>query len=418
MAQVTPSVTEIWVAAGTYYTDSFPASASDSSASFSPRSNLAIYGGFAGFETSTIQRDFNNPANETILDGHGIASAVVRGSGVIGITIDGVTVAHGNTAFSFSETTAVLERCTARDNNAGTGAFIDAFANSNITARRCVAVNNAGGGSGAILHLLVGGTLDVSNTLIANNSVGLNLADASAGGRVSLRNCTIAANRGNTTTSPVRLYLNNASEVINCIFWGNTLGGTPATETGIGGILDGVNWSNSSVTDNIIQGWTGTLAPAADANRPDDPRFVSPVPSGLSAAPVLPTYYTLASRSPARDSGWNLGAVGLIDYFGNPRLIDDPYMPNTGFAGGYIDRGFAESSADSAICPGDLGHAGGLVGPDGLRDNNDFIAFITLYFAADPRADLGRAGGLSGSDGLYDNNDFIAFINAFFSPCP
>ncbi|MBY0308661.1 MAG: hypothetical protein K2Q09_07960 [Phycisphaerales bacterium] len=65
----------------------------------------------------------------------------------------------------------------------------------------------------------------------------------------------------------------------------------------------------------------------------------------------------------------------------------------------------------------DLGRAGGLVGADCQLDNNDFVAFITLFFANDPLADMGVAGGLPGSDGLWDNNDFIAFINAFFQGC-
>jgi hypothetical protein len=65
----------------------------------------------------------------------------------------------------------------------------------------------------------------------------------------------------------------------------------------------------------------------------------------------------------------------------------------------------------------DVGGAGGVAGADGVLDNNDFIAFINLFFASNPIADLGRAGGLTPGDGVYDNNDFIAFINFFFAPC-
>jgi hypothetical protein len=50
-------------------------------------------------------------------------------------------------------------------------------------------------------------------------------------------------------------------------------------------------------------------------------------------------------------------------------------------------------------------------------DNNDFIAFISYFFANDVRADFGVAGGLPGRDGAFDNNDFIAFIAAFFDGC-
>jgi hypothetical protein len=68
-------------------------------------------------------------------------------------------------------------------------------------------------------------------------------------------------------------------------------------------------------------------------------------------------------------------------------------------------------------CAADLGVSGGLWGRDGVLDNNDFIVFISHFFAVDLRADVGVAGGLPGSDGEWDNNDFIAFINLFFSGC-
>jgi glucose/arabinose dehydrogenase len=62
----------------------------------------------------------------------------------------------------------------------------------------------------------------------------------------------------------------------------------------------------------------------------------------------------------------------------------------------------------------DLGAQGGIVGIDGVLDNNDFAAFIDLFFNNDRRADVGEQGGLIGSDNVLDNNDFAAFITAFF----
>ena len=86
------------------------------------------------------------------------------------------------------------------------------------------------------------------------------------------------------------------------------------------------------------------------------------------------------------------------------------------------DGGLVRAVVDDALpalpCgPGDLGSAGGELGADGQLDNNDFIAFITLFFEGDARADFGSAGGVAGSDGAFDNNDFIAFITAFFANC-
>ncbi|MFT3687270.1 MAG: GC-type dockerin domain-anchored protein [Phycisphaerales bacterium] len=68
-------------------------------------------------------------------------------------------------------------------------------------------------------------------------------------------------------------------------------------------------------------------------------------------------------------------------------------------------------------CEADLGSSGGLAGSDGALDNNDFIVFISAFFAGDPAADVGEAGGWPGGDTLLDNNDFIVFIDRFFTGC-
>jgi hypothetical protein len=63
----------------------------------------------------------------------------------------------------------------------------------------------------------------------------------------------------------------------------------------------------------------------------------------------------------------------------------------------------------------DVGASGGELGSDSHLDNNDFIAFINLFFNQAAAADVGTAGGIAGSDGQLDNNDFIAFITEFFN---
>jgi hypothetical protein len=66
----------------------------------------------------------------------------------------------------------------------------------------------------------------------------------------------------------------------------------------------------------------------------------------------------------------------------------------------------------------DIGRAGGLVGPDGELDNNDFVVFINWFFSADTRCDVGSQGGHVGGDGVFDNNDLIVYINMFFQQNP
>ncbi|MBY0307885.1 MAG: hypothetical protein K2Q09_04005, partial [Phycisphaerales bacterium] len=84
---------------------------------------------------------------------------------------------------------------------------------------------------------------------------------------------------------------------------------------------------------------------------------------------------------------------------------------------GVIDVGSVNFSFGGRCSPMDVGRDGGAPGNDGRLDNNDFIAFIDLFFAHDPAADVGNDGGL-GADGSFDNNDFVWFINGFFFECP
>ncbi|HZW06182.1 MAG TPA: GC-type dockerin domain-anchored protein [Phycisphaerales bacterium] len=74
-------------------------------------------------------------------------------------------------------------------------------------------------------------------------------------------------------------------------------------------------------------------------------------------------------------------------------------------------------SARLFIDPADIGSTGGVPGPDGSYDNNDFVVFIDFFFSQDVRADLGRTGGVFGHDGAWNNNDFVAFIDRFFNGC-
>lgn len=69
-------------------------------------------------------------------------------------------------------------------------------------------------------------------------------------------------------------------------------------------------------------------------------------------------------------------------------------------------------------CLADVGTTGGQPGQDGHLDNNDFVAFIDLFFADNPVADIGKVGGVPGTDTRFDNNDLIVFIDRFFTGCP
>ena len=186
---------EIWAAAGTYY----PTPAVDRFATFQLKNGVAIYGGFAGTESSIVERDF--VTNVTILSGD---------IGVPGDSTDNslhVVSGFANTA------TAILDGFTVTEGNAnllthwrGGGIKIDSsptLANLIIFRNSCgyrfvsetSTVTKAGKGGG--LHNLGGSpTLDNvqfrSNTARWPNSLGGGIH--SENGNVQLTNVTFITN--------------------------------------------------------------------------------------------------------------------------------------------------------------------------------------------------------------------------------
>jgi hypothetical protein len=69
VAAATPSVTEIWVARGTYKVDAFPATAGSAGATIALRAGLSLYGGFLGTEATLAARPVFIFNSGTILDG-------------------------------------------------------------------------------------------------------------------------------------------------------------------------------------------------------------------------------------------------------------------------------------------------------------------------------------------------------------
>ena len=99
-----PVGSQIWIAKGIYYPDEGITQVEDDRhASFVLRNGVAIYGGFAGTESSLTERDWK--ANETILCGdinqsntlEGNSFSVVTGSGTDSTAVlDGVTIRRGH----------------------------------------------------------------------------------------------------------------------------------------------------------------------------------------------------------------------------------------------------------------------------------------------------------------------------------
>ncbi|MFT3683641.1 MAG: right-handed parallel beta-helix repeat-containing protein [Phycisphaerales bacterium] len=447
IADSTPSVTEIWVQRGRYYTDE-GATPGDRNAHFAVRSNLSINGGFVGTEASLADR--GNPrdfANWTIIDGTmrtgdtaDDAYDCFKVTGATAAMIEGFLILRGTNSIDTSESATIIRNCffsaatgsaiLSRNNNTtiidctftgcrGNGAAIYALEGNNVRIDRSTFYGNDSGGFCAGVAR-VEATMTITNSLIYGNTSGCGGNFEVFGlGQLRMYNCTVAGNSSDAGAYNPAINLSSTGNILrNNIIWGNRIAG--ATNIQAQQILLDTG-ATADISDNIIEGWDGTLASSVFANNGLDPLFVDP--DGPNNIPGdFDDNYRLRPFSPARDSAWYFGIPTEqrdLDVDRLSRPFDDTNVPNTGFnsASWPTDRG-AYEMRDASVCPGDLGRAGGLVGPDGFRDNNDFIAFISLFFAADPRADLGRAGGLPGSDGAYDNNDFIAFINAFFQSCP
>ncbi len=172
------AITEIWIKAGTYYPTALPITHSNGIGgsreyAFALRRNLAIYGGFAGTETTVNQRV---PGNATILSGDigvpGDSSDnclhVVIAVGCRSTTkLDGVTITGGNAngglgysvfgiavnsrsggGFYSDSSTCILSNCILSNNRAvqvGGGMFADS---SYLTITNCTFSGNSGGQRG------------------------------------------------------------------------------------------------------------------------------------------------------------------------------------------------------------------------------------------------------------------------------
>ncbi|MBL9148463.1 MAG: right-handed parallel beta-helix repeat-containing protein [Phycisphaerae bacterium] len=112
-ASANPAIDELWVAEGRYVP-----SATDATLSFVLKNGLAIYGGFAGNETSRSQRDWS--AHPTILDGD-IGGDDVVGSGAfwyVGWATNSANSGHVVNA-SGTDGTAILDGFTLANGNTG-----------------------------------------------------------------------------------------------------------------------------------------------------------------------------------------------------------------------------------------------------------------------------------------------------------
>ena len=211
--------TEVWVADGTYY----PTAGTDRTVSFSLLNGIAIYGGFAGVETSLAQRDIAN--NEAILSGDigtpgdnadNSYHVVYNKEGSINGTavLDGFTISYGNASF------------VAGDDAHGGGMYIES---ASPTVRNCTFENNTANDRGAGMYCENAGPT-VDSCTFENNAAKTGGAVANyTGSSTEFNGCSFVSN---SATSVGGAMANNSSDIQ---ITGSIFDGNSATASGSGG---------------------------------------------------------------------------------------------------------------------------------------------------------------------------------------
>ncbi|MBM4103936.1 MAG: hypothetical protein FJ263_07780 [Planctomycetes bacterium] len=357
---------EIWVAMGTYYS---PAN------TFQLKNNMALYGGFAGFETLRTQRDWKT--NKTILSGNNIRRVFYHPASLqlnISAILDGFTIADGNV---YVEWQAWAWPWPDRKEAAGGGILNE---NCSPTIRNCIFLNNTAYGyvydTGGIspiqdaamdmyiLHCLGygGGIYNLnSNPVIENcmfigNSAivgGAGIENVSSSPTITncvfygntaqeyfysridyddYLDCSIACGIGNNTNSfPVITNCTIANN-INEISVTNVSGSHPII---VNSILWDRGWSinnmeNASCTVSYSN-MRGGSNPTGTGNINLDPKFHH-VPSSDPMNTPDWDALSLQASSPCIDAGNNAAVPAAIttDITGDPRFFDAPNTLDTG----------------------------------------------------------------------------------------
>lgn len=351
----------IWIAAGTYYE------------TVSLVSDVSMYGGFVGTETSMEFHIRDWKVNRTVLDAHDSKASTVFAENVSNVTLDGLTFTGGERSGLFIVGSSLdLLNCSVSGNSTRGGGGGIHLEESAIKATNCEIIHNGAYGAYGCSGGLVQYTCSITKTFgggvslwrgtfaeldrcrvsgnyaqfgggfACNNSVAVLtncLIDQNRaiqggglykeGGELFAYNCTFAGNEvadtvtssGCVTFSPCwthttkgegsSIYLNETNEGAVA---GSILYGTGGPEL-VGDLT--VSFSN------IRGGWTGP------GNIDADPRFLD---LGIGD-------FRLAPDSPCIDSGTGTGL--LADLEGNPRPVDIPGIGRDG-TGDEFDMGAYE----------------------------------------------------------------------------
>ena len=330
-----PGITEVWVAAGTY----FPTTTGDRAINFRLRNGRAVYGGFNGTETLLSQRNWNT--NLTILSGDiGVPGDISDNSFQVirnysfqlnpTARLDGFTVTGGNATgasssayggglFNF-QSSPTIANCTFTGNTGTNGGGV-ANQNSDPVFLNCQFTGNRGTEKGGAMFNETSDPALTNCSFSGNFSLNGGGLYASQNSFPTLNNCTFSGNRASGQGGAIINFTGSSSTVTNCVIWNNQVG---ASTTAIGASIGNASANASaSISYSLIAnsggsgaGWQPTMGTDGGNNLDTDPMLVAD--GAPDTAPNTIGDLHIQSCSPAIDAGTSTGAPAT-DLEGNAR---------------------------------------------------------------------------------------------------
>jgi predicted outer membrane repeat protein len=323
MSDVSPR-DEIWVARGVYQTYD------DRTDSFTLGKGVAVYGGFSGFETARVDRNWRT--NTTILSGDLGAfgnntdnnyHVVLAGSVDATSVLDGFTITGGNANGSASPDdtgggmlilggSPTLANLTFKDNNAKSGAGLYSSGGSPALTNATFQGNAATTDGSGFYNL--NGAPALTNTVFIHNSAGqrgggLFISDA-LNQSPAFTNLSFSAN---TAAAGGAIYNSGSSSIVqNSILWGDSSGEIANSPAHPAARLT-LRYSLAAGCKSSSNNWNSACGVDGGHNLVDvDPQYIDPPHNNLR----------LVYSSQAIDQGNNLYVSGVsTDLDNKPRIL-------------------------------------------------------------------------------------------------
>ncbi|MDF9828674.1 hypothetical protein M2447_002802, partial [Ereboglobus sp. PH5-10] len=284
----------VWIASGTYVPVDRPNGGNEAdnrTKHFSLRNNVAVYGGFAGTETSLGERDLL--ANETILSGDFNGNDVYdadSGQCLSGNGENATIVFNHPSGMVVLDNTATLNDVTIRGGSGNYGGGMNNASASKPVLNRCVFSGNRATYSGGAVNNSQGAAPVLRDCVFRGNITGTDLVSGNAGGGAVYEgtntgsvyeNCTFYRN-GTAVNGGGMNLAGGATTLSNCTFYRNTArssGGGVHVQTG-----SSVTLVNCTIVENSAASNSGIYASGSNKQLINCIVWGNMVSSGLAAS--------------------------------------------------------------------------------------------------------------------------------------